>query len=235
LKYTSGEKMRFEELNWFDVEAYLQQDDRLMLVLGSCEQHAYLSLLSDVNTPLALADAASQQSGVLVGPALNFGSSPYFLAYPGTLSLRINTLMDVLEDLVRSAHRQGFRRILVLNGHGGNEPARGRLFEIADELPGLRLRWYAWWLSHSVEAIARQIGLKPSHANWLEAFSFNQVSELPTEPKAPPFIPGLLGADEARQVYGDGSFGGPYQVDEAVMQSLFAAALQDVLSILRFD
>jgi creatinine amidohydrolase len=53
--------------------------------------------------------------------------------------------------------------------------------------------------------------------------------------KTPPRVPGLLGADEARQVYGDGVFGGPYQVDEAIMQEVFAAALQDILVALRFE
>jgi len=51
--------VRFDELNWMDVERYLESDDRLMIVLGACEQHAYLSLATDVKVPLALADAAS--------------------------------------------------------------------------------------------------------------------------------------------------------------------------------
>src|SRR5574338_1061585 len=100
--------MRLEELNWMDVESYLKHEDRVMLVLGACEQHGYLSLLSDVKIPLALADAASQRTGVLVAPPLNFGVSPYFLAYPGTLSLRVSTLTAALEDIVRSAAGQGF-------------------------------------------------------------------------------------------------------------------------------
>jgi creatinine amidohydrolase len=218
-----------------DVENYLQSEDRLILVLGSCEQHAYLSLLTDVKIPLALADAASEQTGVLVAPPLNFGSSPYFLGYPGTLSLRTTTLLDLVEDLVRSAHRSGFRRLLVLNGHGGNDAARNRLYEVANDLPGLHLRWYAWWQAHSVSEVAVRHEIKPSHANWLEAFPFTRVGDLPSAAKAPPYIPGLLGPDEARQVYGDGSFGGPYQVDEAIMQELFAAALQDVLQLLKFE
>lgn len=227
--------MRLEELNWFDVEQYLKQDDRLMLVLGSCEQHGYLSLLSDANTPLALADAASQQSGVLVAPPVNFGLSPYFLAYPGTLSLRTTTLLDLLEDIVRSAYRQGFRRVLVLNGHGGNEPARGRLYEVANDLPDLHIAWYAWWQSHSVQAAAQRYDLKPAHASWLEAFPFNRVAELPKGEKTPPYVPGLLGAEAARSVYGDGNFGGPYQVSDDVLYELFAAALQDILVLLKFE
>lgn len=227
--------MRTEDLNWMDVENYLQQDDRLMLILGSSEQHACLSLLTDVKVPLALADAASEETGVLVAAPLNFGCSPYFSQYPGTMSLRVNTLLDIVEDLVRSAYRQGFRRILLLNGHGGNDPARGRLYEIAGEMPGLRLSWYAWWTSHSIDAVAQRWSLKPRHANWLEAFPFTMVSELPEGEKAPPYIPGLLGPAEARQVYGDGSFGGPYQAAPEIMDELFQAALQDVLHLLRFD
>jgi creatinine amidohydrolase len=227
--------MRIEDLNWMDVEAYLQCDDRLMLVTGATEQHAYLSLLTDIKVPLALADAASQQTGVLVAPPLNFGCSPYFLSYPGTLSLRASTLMDAVEDLVRSAVQTGFRRILVLNGHGGNSPARTRLREIANNLPDVRLSWYDWWTSHSVEVVAQKYDLKPEHANWLEAFPFTIVSELPTEPKIPPRVPDIMDAATARKLYGDGSFGGPYQANEDVMQELFAACLQDVLQLLKFE
>lgn len=228
--------MRLEDLNWMDVEEYLKNEDRLMLVLGSCEQHAYLSLLTDIKIPLALADAASQQTGVLVAPPLNFGISPYFLAYPGTFSLKVDTMLSAVEDIIRSAYGQGFRRILLINGHGSNSPVRHGLNELINALPGLRLAWYDWWLSHSVEAVAQKHAIKPNHANWLEAFSFTRVSDLPKGDKAPPYVPSaIMDAQTARQVYGDGSFGGPYQVSDAIMQELFEAALQDVLYLLRFE
>jgi len=227
--------MRFEDLNWMDVEEYLKQDDRLILVIASTEQHAYLSLLTDVRIPQALADVASQSSSILVAPPLNFGCSPYFLAYPGTLSLRVSTLISLVEDLVHSAYQTGFRRILILNGHGGNSPARTKLAEVANGLPDVQLRWYDWWLSHSAEAVAQKYGLKPGHANWLEAFAFTTVSDMPETPKLPPRVPGIMDARTARDVYGDGSFGGPYQADPVVMQDLFAACLEDVLQMLKFE
>jgi creatinine amidohydrolase len=227
--------MRFEDLSWFDVESYLEQDDRLMFVLGSCEQHGYLSLLTDARIPAALADAASRESGVLAAPALNFGASPYFLAYPGTLSLRLSTLLDLAEDLLRSAYGQGFRKFLFLNGHGGNDPVRGRLYELANELPGIQIKWYAWWQAHSVENIAQTNGLKVYHAGWAEAFPFTRVGELPEGEKTPPHVPGLLGSRQARQVYGDGVFGGPYSVPDSLLNEIFQAALQDILFLLRFD
>ena len=224
--------MRLDELNWMDVEKYLQGDDRLIFVLGACEQHGYLSLLTDVKIPLALADAASQQTGILVAPPVNYGISPYFLAYPGTISLRLSTFVDLIEDLVRSVYRQGFRRLLFLNGHGGNDPARSRLYELSNQLTGMRLAWYSWWVSHSVEIVAQKYELKPSHANWLEAFTFTQVAELPDREKTPPSVRGLLNAEDARAAYGDGSFGGYYRADRVVMDELFAACLADVLQII---
>jgi creatinine amidohydrolase len=217
--------MRIEDLNWMDVEKYLETDDRLMLVTGSTEQHGYLSLLTDIRIPLALADAASKSTGVLVAPPLNYGVSPYFVAYPGTLSLRASTLMAAVEDIVRSAFWQGFRRILVVNGHGGNSPGRARLRELVNELPELQVNWYDWWESHSVEAVAAKHDLRPAHANWLEAFPFTTVAELPAEGKTPPNVArGIMDSETVRRVYEDGSFGGPYRADDDVMQDIFAAA-----------
>lgn len=227
--------MRLEELNWMDVENYLRADDRLVLVLGACEQHGYLSLLTDVKIPQALADAASEKTGVLVAPPLNFGVSPYFLSYPGTLSLKITTFVQVVEDLVRSMYKTGFRRLLVLNGHGGNDAARNVLVELSNELPGLQVAWYSWWSAHSVGEVARTHELKSSHASWIEAFPFVQVAALPQESKIPPAYYGLANADETRRLYGDGNFGGPYQVSGEIMDEIFAAALEDVLGLLQWE
>ncbi|UCD42197.1 MAG: creatininase family protein, partial [Chloroflexota bacterium] len=127
------------------------------------------------------------------------------------------------------------RRFLILNGHGGNDGVRGRLYELANELSGSQFSWYAWWQSHSVISLAEEFGVKPAHANWLEAFQFTRVSELPDGEKAPPRVQGLLGAEQARLIFGDGVFGGPYQVDLSLMDQIFNAALEDVLQLLRFE
>jgi creatinine amidohydrolase len=227
--------MRFEDLSWIDVEKYLQNDDRLIMVLGACEQHGYLSLLADSKIPMALADAASQKSGVLVAPVVNFGVSPYFVDFPGTLSLRTSTFLELVEDLVRSAHHHGFKRILVLNGHGGNDSARARLYEVTNTLPQLHLVWYSWWQARSVETVAMKHGLQSYHAGWIEAFQFTRVGDLPDGVKIPPRIPGLVNAKVSRELYQDGVFGGPYQVDDTIMAEVFEAALEDILQLLRFE
>lgn len=227
--------MRFEECNWMDIESYLKSDDRIILVIGACEQHAYLSLLTDTRIPLALADAVSTESGVIIAPVVNFGISPYFLSYPGTISLRTTTLMDVIEDVVTSLYNQGFKRIIILNGHGGNEPVRGRLNELLNKYSDLKMIWYSWWQSHSVEKIAIENDIKPAHANWLEAFPFTVVDELPDRVKTPPHYQGLLSAKATKSVFQDGSFGGPYQVDKSIMDEIFYAAYLDIINLLKFE
>ena len=226
--------MRFADMNWMDVENYIKADDRLMLVLGACEQHGYLSLETDTKIPLALADAASKITGIPVAPPLNFGCSPYFLTYPGTISLRLSTYLQVIEDILRSVHGYGFRKILILNGHGGNDPVGGQLVELVNQIVNLKLKWYAWWTEPAVVQVARQHNLLMAHANWEEAFPFTRVAELPEGEKTPHKDDHFLSAVETRQVHGDGVFGGHYRVSDAIMDEMFSAALADILRLLDF-
>jgi creatinine amidohydrolase len=103
-------------------------------------------------------------------------------------------------------------------------------------LPQFKMQWYAWWMAHSVEQVSLRHELKPSHANWLEAFPFTIVTGLPEGEKTPPRVPSdIMDARTAREIYADGSFGGRYQVPQEIMQEVFDAALQDVLQLLGFD
>jgi creatinine amidohydrolase len=224
--------MRLGELNWMQIESYLQKDNRVILVLGSTEQHGYLSMLTDVKVPLALADAASQQSNVLVAPPVNFGNSPYFAAYPGTISIRVETLLNLAEDIVRSLYSQGFKRILILNGHGGNAPVQNHLQEIVRGMPDLRIAWYSWWTSEGVTAVAEAHGLRSYHANWIEAFPFVRVTAIPQTNKEPLGTNRILSPEQAKEFYGDGVFGGPYQVDDAIMSEVFSTALKEIVRML---
>lgn len=227
--------MRLDEMNWFGVEKYLKSDNRLILVTGACEQHGYLSLLTDTKIPLALAESASEKTGVLVAPPINFGCSPYFLAYPGTISLRITTLLAVVEDIIHSVYRQGFRCILVLNGHGGNAPVKGLMSELANQMPDLKMNFYSWWMSSAVEAISQRHELEPGHANWMEAFPFTVVADLPTGQKSSVELPRILAADRTREMLGDGVFGGHYQRDPKIMDEIFKVTLGEVLQLLKFE
>ena len=104
------------------VEAYLHRDDRCVLPFGSTEQHAQLSLCVDAILAEKVAVEAAEPLGIPVYPAMPFGLAPYFAAFPGSISLKVETLLAVARDLIESVARAGFRRILIVNGHGGNAP-----------------------------------------------------------------------------------------------------------------
>ena len=81
--------MRISDMNWMQVEAYLQRDDRAVLPLGSTEQHSYLRLTVDCILPERVAAEAAEPLGIPVFPVLAYGVTPYFREFPGSISLRV--------------------------------------------------------------------------------------------------------------------------------------------------
>lgn len=226
--------MLLEDLNWMDVEKYLERDDRIVFITGACEQHGYLSLLADIRIPLVIAQAACKQEGVLIAPPLAYGVSPYFTAYPGTVSLRPETFAAVARDIIEGLVAQGFRRILASNGHGGNSGILATvLVEISNAHPDTRMGFFEWWRHPKVVAVGEEEGLPLHHANWSENFAFTRVADAPGEDKAPPDVPRTASAETQRALLGDGSFGGPYQAPDGVMERFFTAAVDVMAGELR--
>ncbi len=83
--------MRVADSHWMRIEEYLRHDDRAVLPLGCTEQHAYLSLATDSLLAERVAVEAAEPLGVPVFPALAYGFTPSFTAYPGTVTLRLAT------------------------------------------------------------------------------------------------------------------------------------------------
>src|SRR5918911_1845261 len=127
------------------LEAYLEHDDRIVLPLGSTEQHAYLSLATDNILAERAAVEAAEPLGVPVLPVLPYGLTPAFAAFPGSPSLRVETLLAVVRDLLDSLYGQGFRRFLLVNGHGGNVPAGSATREWAAARPDAQAVFASWW------------------------------------------------------------------------------------------
>ncbi len=223
--------MRFEDLNWMDVERYLEDDDRVILITGATEQHAYLSLMTDILIPSKIALAAAEREKVLVAPSFNFGYSRTFAYFPGTITITHRTFDLVVMEVFEGLLHQGFRKFFILNGHGGNLlPERLADFLEEDEI---RVIWYNWWKENAVHQFEARHNLRLNHANWGENFPFNRVAESPSEVKetVEP-TEEFQDPQYAREVLGDGSFGGPYQVDDALMDELFGMVVDEIASLL---
>jgi creatinine amidohydrolase len=225
--------VRVADLNWMQLEAYLERDDRIVLPLGSTEQHAYLSLATDSILAERVAVEAAEPLGVPVLPALAYGLTPYFAAYPGSPSLRLSTYAAVLQDLLASLFGQGFRRFLLVNGHGGNAPGAAAVREWSAANAGSQVRFHNWWSSPRVAAVVREIDADASHASWMENFPWTRLAgvALPGERK-PLVTPGLEDPAGVRQLLGDGSYGGLYERPDDDMARVWAAGVEEVRELI---
>jgi creatinine amidohydrolase len=224
------------DLNWMQVEEYLARDDRVVLPIGSTEQHGYLSLETDNILAERVSAEAAESLGVLVLPALAYGLTPGFAAFPGSPTLRFETLVAVLRDLLDSLLTQGFRRFLVVNGHGGNAPAAGLVREWAASRPDAQAIFHSWFNGPKVLEVAEAIDPEYSHANWGENFPWTRLEavEPPAEPK--PMLDEaayrVADATRVRELIGDGSFGGLYARPDEEMLRIWQAGVDEVRELL---
>ena len=149
-------KLRAEQLR------EMARDDAVVILpVGSIEQHGPhlpVEVDSQLGEQVALRTArlmAARGAPVLVLPMLWTGVSEHHMSFGGTITLDLPAFSAVIEGIVKSVVRHGFRRVVLLNGHGGNENA---LRCLADELtPKYRIAiveftyWYA--AAEAIEAI----------------------------------------------------------------------------------
>lgn len=223
--------MRISGMTWAQVEEYLVSDDRCVLPLGSTEQHAWISLATDSILSERVACEAAEPLGIPVFPVLPYGITPYFMGYPGTVTLSVTTYERVLTELLGSIRRHGFRRILVVNGHGGNSPARPAAEAWAERREGVELRWHDWWRAPEVRASVDAVDPQASHASWMETFPWTRVPGVvvPDGRKAPVDLSDREDVSLARlrERLGDGSFGGWYERPEEVMTGVWETAVSE--------
>jgi creatinine amidohydrolase len=113
-----------QEMTWTDVRDYLKNNDMVIIPLGSTEQHGpHLPLGTDCYESTGMAKMVSARTGVLVAPVLLVGYSVYHSGFPGSLSLKTETMTQVLFETAELLIGYGFRRIMFFNYHGGNRLA----------------------------------------------------------------------------------------------------------------
>jgi creatinine amidohydrolase len=228
--------MRIGEMNWMMVEEYLKRDDRCVLPLGSTEQHCYLSLGVDSILSERLATEAAEPKGVPVFPVVAYGITPYFRAFPGTITLHIETFLNVVRNILDVMAEQGFKRILIVNGHGGNTPAQSLAAEWMADRPGVRVKFHNWWNAPKVWAQVQAIDPVASHASWMENFPWTRLAnvEMPSGQKPMSDLDRLRQLDpkSLRAYLKDGNYGGRYQRDDKEMMKIWRVGVEETRALL---
>ena len=223
-------------MNWMQVEAYLERDDRAVLPLGSTEQHSYLRLTVDCILPERVAADAAEPLGVPVFPAVAYGVTPYFREFPGSISLRVETHLSVVRDILDSMAHSGFRRILIVNGHGGNGAVQQFAQEWAADHASCRVIFHNWWNAPRTWAKVQEIDPMASHGSWMEHFPWTRLPGVTVPANQRPMVDlatvRLLDPPALRRYLGDGNYGGVYQRADAEMLALWRVAVDETRSLL---
>src|SRR5579884_2753997 len=150
----------------------------VVLPTAAIEQHGpHLAILTDTLVVTTIceraAEAASREAPVVVAPPVHFGSSHHHFPHPGVLSLSIATFTRVVVEVCDSLVRSGFRRIAVINGHGGNDEAiRVAAREIGLTHPEVTIAASSYWtIAHQAlvdEGGLGELGQLPGHAGAFE-------------------------------------------------------------------
>ena len=228
--------MLISEMNWMQVEEYLKGDDRCILPTGSTEQHAYLSLTVDTILSSRLAKDVGDLAGVPVYPVIPYGLAQQWTAFPGTVTLRIETYLALVRDVLDSIRRAGFRRILLVNGHGGNAPAQGMLREWMMDNPDSTVKWHNWYNAPKTWAKVLETDPVGSHASWMENYPWTRLSDvsMPDAQKPVTELDKLMTMNPARtrEILVDGNMGGVYQRADEEILAIWQVAVAETRALL---
>ena len=153
----TNKKVLWQEMWRHEFEEALKHDPVVILPTGSVEQHGpHCPMDVDISGPFYMAVRTAQRVDdfpVIVAPPVWSGFTHYNKGFPGTISLRIETYLNLVGDVCRSIYANGFRRIVVVNGHGGNNAPNHVVRDTVSE-ENIFVVAFSWWLAVAEEMLA---------------------------------------------------------------------------------
>lgn len=140
---------RYEKMKWPEVDRAAVDGRVVLIPAGTLEDHGrHLPIDTDVVLATGVCHAAARRIAdeVVVLPPITHGYSPHHMDFPGTITIRWNTFVEYVLDITRSLVHHGFRKILLVNGHGSNRPVldlAARLTVV--EHPYAHCGAVSWW------------------------------------------------------------------------------------------
>lgn len=138
--------MKLENSSWAQVEEYFKRKDLVVVPLGSVENHgSHMGLGTDFIVPAELTDMLENRVEVLSIPSIPFGMADHHTDFPGTLSIGHDGLHLVISRIADQLEKMGTKKIIFINGHGGNTPVLTRI-GLEMEKKGVLCGIVEWWV-----------------------------------------------------------------------------------------
>src|SRR6266404_5364928 len=118
-------KYRYEEFTWPEIREAVAQNRVCVLPVGTVEQHGpHLPLVTDVLTATEMSRLAVERmpAEAILMPSVYYAFNVHHLDFPGTIAVEGDTFINYVTDIGKSLAYHGFRKILLVNGHGSNVP-----------------------------------------------------------------------------------------------------------------
>lgn len=113
-------KYRLQDMSWMEAAEAFRRNDTVIVPVGTLHSHGPTPIGIDARSVEVLADRLGRRTGLMVLPVQAYGENDKMKAYPGTITIRADVIEAVYIDICRSLHANGVRRVMFLNGHGGN-------------------------------------------------------------------------------------------------------------------
>lgn len=229
--------------------ARLSRDTTVLIPLGALEQHsAHLPLFVDSMVVGELARRAEEQFAeqVLLTPVMWLGNSEHHLDFPGTMTASPRVYLDLVVDMVHNFLHAGFKRIVLLNGHGGNTvPGQQALYEVRQrhrERKDLLLLMATYWTlgGDARESVKGLRQPQVQHAcQWETSMMLHlrpdlvgDFKSLPTVDYGDPFLPAMR-SWVTQDVSALGHIGEPQYGDAEIGRQLLDFYTAGVVALLR--
>jgi creatinine amidohydrolase len=144
------------DLNWMEFKKLVPaRVDTVLVTVGTMEPHGVINNGADNTAPVAIARALADEVNALVAPNIPYGVTGDMAPYPGALHVPEDVFRNYVHAVLDGMAKNGFRRIVVINGHGGPQTAvlQGLLREVAFE-HGVQTLLVNWWSLCTDETIA---------------------------------------------------------------------------------
>lgn len=220
-------KVLWQEMRRTEFEEAVKEGAVVVVPVGSLEQHGdHLPVYTDTGCCLAIAKGAAEAVAdfpVLVLPPLWSGYSPHHMGYPGTITLKFHTFVEVLTQIAESVHAHGFRKILFLNGHGGNSAVIAALRTKLATESGITAVGYTYWdlpgLGEEMKAACETDKGFIGHAAEIET-----SLQLYLQPEA---------VDPGAALWAPGVWGDPSRATRSKGERIYRAAVEALARVLR--